>query len=271
MLFFLVLGHLVIVLNALTFGSKNRALPKHGRVAILLRGQAFRQQWMNHVDARSGCHDDSIPAQLKCTDSLLKHIVTPLERNFNTVEFFVVNGVDKSACPTFRNLLMPKFAKWGGAVAKEFDSKTQADNMRATLELFKDTVGGSDYIAKWYDLIIILRHDAEWLTSITEWPTAEFDKLNLFSLCEDGFGRHQGPKENCVNDILHMMPGSLWKGFRNAVGSRLCYNPGHRRGLGHDCYRAFARQVGEDNITFVTDWRPGVIPHFGGNGILELM
>lgn len=252
---FLWLAHVVIPLSALRADISSRALPSNGRVAMLLRGQAFRHRQYSH-----GCDVASVPVQLNCTESLMTHIVAPLEKNHNSVELFVVNGNSKDSCPSFDELLMPKF---GNRVvsAKEYESPNQADNMNVVLQEF---TANSGQFANTYDLIIIVRHDDQWLTSISEWPTAEFDKFNLFSLCEDN------GKEFCVNDNLHMMPGSLWKGFRDAIGTQYCFNARHRRGLGHNCYPAFAERMGQDNITFITSWRPTwALGVRGPNGIAE--
>jgi len=241
------LAHALIPLDALMVEVNNRALPKNGRIAILLRGQAFRQ------GRRSpGCQTESIPAQLRCTDSLMKNIVGPLEHNRNKVEFFVVNGNRKNKCSAFDELLMPKLGNRVVSV-KQYDSHGQADNMYQILQTFSARQVEQNWSNR-YGLIIIVRHDEEWTNSISEWPTADFHKLNLFSLCEES--TNGGSKWSCVNDVLHMMPGSLWRGFRDAVGTEHCFNNKHRRGVGHQCFPAFSERVGEDNIAFITDWRP---------------
>lgn len=196
----------------------------------------------------------NIPLQLRCTESLMKNIVGPLEDNHNTVDLFVVNGNRKHKCTAFDEFVMPKLGNRVRSVS-QYDSKTQADNMVTVLENFRYEVGGQDEdISNQYDLIVIVRHDQEWKISISEWPNADFHKLNLFSLCEESI--NGGDKWSCVNDVLHMMPGSLWKGFREAVGTEQCFNKKHRNGVGHQCFPAFSERVGEDNITFITDWRP---------------
>jgi hypothetical protein len=283
MLRLLWLAELVIPLNALRVEVSNWALPRNGRIAILLRGQAFR-----HWDGAAGGHPpagcdvgnpDVVAAQLHCTDSLLKNIVAPLEQNHNSVEFFILNGNSKENCHSFDQLLMPKFGHRVVSV-REYDSPDQAHNMKAVLNEFERSVGGHDIITKRYDLIIIARHDENWLTSISQWPTAEFGKLNLFSKCEIGF-REKKPhprhcdkrlKKTCVNDNFHMMPGSLWEGFRDAVGTAYCFHPDLEPfPHGHCCYPDFVERVGQDNITFITDWRPNEEETVRGpNDIAEL-
>jgi hypothetical protein len=184
----------------------------------------------------------------------MKNIVGPLEDNHNTVDLFVVNGNSKKKCSAFDELLMPKLGNRVLSV-KQYESDSQADNMFQTLQRFSGAIMQTGQnISSRYDLIIIVRHDEEWTKSISEWPTADFHKLNLFSLCEES--TNGGDKWSCVNDVLHMMPGSLWKGFREAVGTESCFNKKHRNGVGHQCFPAFAEGVGEDNIAFITDWRP---------------
>lgn len=226
-------------------------LPNNGHIAILLRGQAFRNGRLT-----MGCNDAAIYDQLRATKSLLTHIVDPLEQNHNTVEFFIVNGNSKDACPNFEALVMSKFGNRVKSVM-QYNSEDQPDNIRKALEQFKYKAGGLDNITKRYDLIMIVRHDSEWLTSVNTWPTAEFDKFNFFSLCEEQ-GSFGGPKEHCVNDNFHMMPGSLWKAFESTVGTEHCFNAAFRHGSGHGCYPALASRIGENHIAFITDWRP---PH----------
>jgi len=235
MLRLLWVAHVVIPLGALRVEVTNSALPKEGHVAILLRGQAFR-----HGRKSEACQKQQIPAQLNATDSLIDKIVAPLERNQNTVEFFIVNGNSQEHCPMFEELLMPKFGKRVAAI-RQYESLNQSDSMIAVLEEFRFARDPQQY-----DLILIVRHDDYWKQSISEWPTADFDKFNLFSEC--------GEFKACMSDIFFMMPGSRWKGFRDAVGTPRCFD--NQLTHGHYCGRAILKNIGQDNISFITDWRP---------------
>lgn len=278
MLRLLCLAHVVIPLNSLRVEVDNRALPNNGHIAILLRGQAFR-----HLKGSQGCNvgnPDVVAAQLRCTESLMTNIVAPLEHNHNSVELFIANGNSKAHCPSFDELLIPKFGNRVVSV-EQYESQDQATSMKAVLHQFERNAGGHDMITKRYDLIIIARHDEHWLTSISQWPTAEFDKFNLFSLCEEGLGmkmlkmprEHCSLHKTCVSDTFHMMPGSLWKGFQDAVGTEFCFHPSLEPfPHGHCCYTAFSERLGKDNISFITDWRPGSDGHVrDSNGIAELV
>lgn len=221
-------------------------LPNDGHIAILVRGQAFRTGALT-----TGCDDAAVSDQLRATESLLTHIVHPLEQKHNTVEFFVLNGNSKDACPNFEALVVPKFGDRVASVT-QFNSNHQSDNIRKALDQFNEKAGGADKIAKRYDLILIVRHDSEWMTPVNSWPTAEFDKFNFFSRCE----KIGGSKKKCINDIVQVMPGSLWKAFDSTVGTKHCFNITFRHGSGHGCYPELASRIGDDQIAFITDWRP---------------
>jgi len=242
----LVIFALVHSSNALRIGvaPTEKNLPQNGRIAILVRGQAFRSGTYS-----KSCELKWQNEQHEATDSFIRNIVEPLENNGNKVDLFILNG-DTKCKEAFQSLI----TKYGNRIVSvmEVDTRNQGDNMRKTLNQFKDKVGSPDEIAKQYDVVMIVRHDTIWKTNIDSWPTADFNKFNFFSLCEAGGRRGM---DHCVNDILHMMPAASFNEFDSVIGQPNCF-PDFGHGYGHGCWRYIADKIDERQMTFITDWVP---------------
>jgi hypothetical protein len=211
--------------------EKSNAMPKQIHVAVLMRGQVFRSTGRHGLS----CLDSEKQTQLDATESLLENVVKPLEANSNSVEFFVTVGDEN--CTHTQSLL----DKFGGRLraTKIFTSHDQGSNMRETLNLFKEQVGKQFQVSNVmdrYSLIIVARHDLMWEKPMSQWAGVNYDAFNFFSQCQpkpnadpskQGPGKELfvrgGPKENCVNDVAHMMHGSQFEAFDAAVGKECCF------------------------------------------------
>merc|ERR1712079_192586 len=110
-----------------------------------------------------------------------------------------------------------------------------------------------------YDIVMVARHDTTWTLLIDKWPEVRFDTFNFFSSCEPGahFRESGYSPNNCVNDIFHLMNGSLFTLWDSVVGSPYCFEATVNNGNGHGCYKAVATQLTNfDDVAYVTDWRP---------------
>jgi hypothetical protein len=200
----------------------------------------------------------------------VENVVKPLEANDNSVDFFVTVGDEN--CTHTQSLLDLFGSRIRGT--NSFTSLDQGSNMRETLNFFKAEVGKQFQagIMNRYSLIIIARHDLLWEMPMSQWPGVNYDAFNFFSQCEptpnvdplnQGLGTrgfsHGGPKENCVNDVVHMMRGSQFAAFDAAVGRDCCFmlTPDSHRSAGHGCYPHVAALLDKgQQISFLTDWRP---------------
>ena len=84
-----------------TNASASTSLPSNGRVAFLVRGEAYRLGGRNLDTAQAGgCNEEGAESQNEATHSLLKLLVQPLEARGNQVDMFVTetSGVG-SPCP----------------------------------------------------------------------------------------------------------------------------------------------------------------------------
>mmetsp|Transcript_42689 Transcript_42689/g.121732 ORF Transcript_42689/g.121732 Transcript_42689/m.121732 type:complete len:166 (+) Transcript_42689:1-498(+) len=121
-----------------------------------------------------------------------------------------------------REVLRPKAKTFK---VREFASRSQQESFETTLALFEQAVGGPR-AADGYDLIIITRHDVVWKRDLFSSSLLNCSNFNLASPCKSQTSIHtHGP---CLNDILHMMPGSFYGAFRDLP----CFVDHH----GHDCY-----------------------------------
>merc|ERR1719210_2543468 len=94
-----------------------------------------------------------------------------------------------------------------------------------------------------FNLIIVTRHDLIWKQQIYMWPSLTYDEIiagscnsthspaifqkgcfHFMGLCEPR------PKQvlardpsQCVQDIIHMMPGFMFAAFQRAVGNKGCF------------------------------------------------
>eukprot|EP00747_Dinoflagellata_sp_TGD_P185537 gnl/TRDRNA2_/TRDRNA2_42111_c0_seq1.p1 gnl/TRDRNA2_/TRDRNA2_42111_c0~~gnl/TRDRNA2_/TRDRNA2_42111_c0_seq1.p1 ORF type:complete len:333 (+),score=12.84 gnl/TRDRNA2_/TRDRNA2_42111_c0_seq1:74-1072(+) len=231
----------------------SNSYPHSSRIAIVLRGQAFRSGRRESP----GCIDtpDSIARQHNQTQSLLDNIILPLERSKNDVDLYIA---ESSQCPLTSKIV----ALLEGRVKRHTTthSDNQAHGMRLALDFFK--LQRKDVK---YDLIMVTRLDIQWKEPIDKWPSANFGTFNLFSHCPSGIiakmvhcgGQSCTDPHRCVNDILHIMPAKHFDAFDAIVGTPSCFNPKHYLNTsGHFCYNSFAAAFGEQNISYVTPWIP---------------
>ena len=152
------------------------------------------------------------------------------------------------------------------------ESSNQPQNMRLALDLFKSSVPRPER----YGLMLITRHDVVWTRRITHWPVAtNFSRLNFLSGCEprcvgcrtlchrcknmSGVGsKFGGEPRQCVQDVMHMMPGQAFSAFDHSVGVRgsRCFD-GYNKGSGHGCFRVLEERLGPTGFVLPLDyWRP---------------
>lgn len=230
--------------------SKRTDVPRNGRIAILIRGQAFRK-YSNGQRFRGGvppCLEEMTDDQINVSQSLLEKIIVPLQEQNNKVDVVITD----SPCKLTR-----KINKLLGSVvlaSKQFETSGQADDMAKAIDAFIEAHQGHEKL-KEYDMIFITRHDIEWLMDIRQWE-ADFSKLNFFARCEPGAARNVGG-EDCVYDNLHVMPGPLFQAFADTIGK----DPGcfltdtDPLGWGHACLNPLTAAL-PGKISFITDWRP---------------
>jgi hypothetical protein len=232
------------------------SLPSNGRVAFLVRGEAYRLGGRNLDTAQAGgCQEGGVKSQKQATYSLLKLLVQPLEERGNKVDMFVTetSGV-QVPCPLVAGL----HAMYEGNRSRTAVFRTtvrmasQADSMRFALDFLKQRAHGR--VESVYDLVLIVRHDMVWTEAIDKWPSpADFSKFSFFSACE----KRSGDPENCVSDTLLLMPGSLFPAFDSVAGSEgsKCFVASFRHGSGHECSGAVTKATGQ-SPSLVTDYVP---------------
>ena len=155
-------------------------LPQHGRVAVLLRGEAFRCGGKSSY----GCCKEAHDPQVHATNSLFKRVVLPLQDHGNKVHVFMSEA---SGFPTARgdaHCDMDHDLKvvFPPEVLRVFKPsprrKGQAAAFRYAMDLFKANADPASY-----DLIIIVRHDLFWNAPIHQLPPpADLSKVSFFSL-----------------------------------------------------------------------------------------
>ena len=226
------------------------SLPQSGRVAVLLRGQAFRSggRQAGH-SGLWGCATGARDAQMNATRSLIDMITRPLrEVQRNTVDVIVseASGED-GPCPLTWKLKDAFAAEHLLAFEPQKDAGGQAESMRVALELFKARADPASY-----DLILIVRHDLRWKLPIDTWHApVDFAKLNFFSRCEPSSGSSMG----CVEDMVLTMPGRDFAAFDGQVGSGNCFVHEVIDGAGHGCVQQVHAKLGYEP-GLLTDWRP---------------
>ena len=226
-----------------------------GRVAIVLRGEAFRGSTMPKArfDERSvtSCNSTFSQLQLRAWASLRQHIVAPLEDTCGVqVEVFA------SECSTGRCALMYAFRELFSERNKRFvaahtacKSSSQGESLRESLSLFEHRTEPSQY-----DFVVLARHDAVWAVPITQW-TFNASRFHFLSRCQlrcasagsnltsgrggdttrlpDGFSDdprschpiHGGTPSMCVHDIVHLIPGTSFYNFsRRVAGTHGCFS-----------------------------------------------
>ena len=244
-----------VSLNTNTGASTS--LPSNGRVAFLVRGEAYRLGGRNLDTAQAGgCNEGATESQNQATHSLLKLLVQPLEARGNQVDMFVTetSGVE-SPCPLVEPGLK---AVYQGHRNRTVLFRTavrmgsQADSMRLALDFLKESAHGR--VESVYDLVLLVRHDMVWTEAIHKWPPpADFSRFSFTSACE----KRAGDAENCVSDTLLVIPGSLFPAFDSVAGAEgsKCFEASFRHGSGHECSGAITRATGQAP-SLVTDYVP---------------
>lgn len=275
-------------------------LPSKGRVAVLLRGETFRAK-----PNLGSCRERVRDRQFNATNSIIRRVVEPLEAHGNVVDIFMQDAPAAERLPAdcykeksiFDMLgekmgLAPKkteeeelrcvdtdstcrenatrdlFSLYQprNVTVKKLKAGAQGDGIRKFLNFFNEAVGSAKRVAQLYDLVIVTRHDLTWEAPIDTWP-ANFSQFNFASRCE-----REGPcacserPRECVHDILHVLPGSMYERFDQEVGTKMCFcfkncKPEIPKVLfvpqsGHGCFSQMANSFGEENVGFATDWVP---------------
>mmetsp|Transcript_18497 Transcript_18497/g.46349 ORF Transcript_18497/g.46349 Transcript_18497/m.46349 type:complete len:237 (+) Transcript_18497:29-739(+) len=158
----------------------------NSRVAILLRGRAFREVSASH-DRRppsAGC-SGSIAAnksQTLASLSLRNHIVAPLEACGNVVEILITECSRPQGCSRFQQLILDLYGSRVVASITRCMTKDQLRSVRMSLDLLKSAADKRNY-----DMIIITRHDIIWAHPITHWRSFNASSFNFLGGC-------------CIND-----------------------------------------------------------------------
>ena len=269
-----------------TLVGNGTALPNNGRVAFIIRGEAFRNGGRNLAkDSQAGCQPEARGWQEMATRSFMEMMVQPLETRGNEVDLFVTetSGVNKS-CEITDSLRIlfeekPTVSAASSNRIKAFAPiarlEGQAESLRFALDLFKNSSTSPEA----YNLIMVVRHDMIWTLAINDWPPpADFSKFAFMSLCQHSAG---GPNDwangkfdrshsSCVSDVMLCMPGSSFAAFDGVVGKpgAKCFEPQYRHGAGHECYEVMAEAIGQ-TPTFATDYMPtGTVRRAGPLGWL---
>lgn len=214
------------------------ALPNGSNVAILFRGQAFRSG--GRVNATS-CSASRVSDQLRITQSALDNIVLPLERHSHTVDIYLV---ESGNCP-----LLHHVAGLFGTrvrVASRFKGKRQVHGVLKVLDEFRSHAKPDSY-----KLVVMLRFDLFFKTSIYNWPDVNIDAFNFFSRCEvSPLTITMETEGGCANDILYVMPGGYVSAFHKMI-NKVCWF-----GHGHLCYKHVVAAFGSEHVGFVTNQIP---------------
>jgi len=216
------------------------ALPNGSKIAILLRGQAFRSGGPVRTSRsdHTACAESHMSDQLRITQSALDNIVLPLELHSHTVDVYLV---ESGNCP-----LLHHVAGLFGArvrVKDTFKGKRQVNGVLKALELFRGRAEPESY-----KVVFMLRFDLLFKTSIYNWPDVNIDAFNFFSRCEAS-PQTTFIEQNfkyCVNDILYVMPGGYVPAFNKMINNDCWF------GHGHFCYKHVVELFGEEHVGFIT-------------------
>lgn len=234
------------------FGSEAVRKPETERVALLLRGVSFHKGYRKR---KPGCIEEMHASQVLAWQSLMDKIVITLERQHIPVDMFIT---DREECKMFDDELHVFLDPHRNVKIKRMNTSSQALNMRAALDWFKQEAGGMSAVLDYYSLVIVTRHDLIWLKPFGSWPTADTSKFNFLN--REGFSTEKPNGDFQVNDVFHMMPGHAFPAFDWAVGTGGCFNPETNRyeigSVGHLCMCQLSHAIGSDHISFVTEWRP---------------
>ena len=255
-----------------TMTAAEAELASH-RVAILLRGQAFRTGTQS-----DGCNPKTVDHQLMQAKQFMMYVVEPLVRAGKKVRLVItVNNGACSLVPQLMNVYT-NFTNFEPGTVRLIAADTvtvtpsQSAGILNTLKLFQAAAmkpqGGA-----WdrYAAIILARHDLTWHAPITKFLSAENLGRGFYFLsrCEPG-ATFNGA--DCINDALFAGGSSLFlKFWKHAIGEKDCFvdaayekagdPPRTWRGqyhnnIGHGCLTWTQAAVGAENVHFLTDWRP---------------
>jgi len=216
-------------------------MPKGQRIAMLVRGQSFRC-------LESSCCNDSWANQMYATRSQMKHLVLPLEENGNKVDIFLADN--QCALSSYQHMAYNNGTNRvvGTSIVA---ADIQANSVRMSLNFLKQ----SGDVAKKYSHVIFIRHDIVFPTSLAQWPI-DFNQFNFASKCEvkSQYG------ENCVSDLMFVMPARVFPTFDQTVGTGKCFNPemGGFFGNGHQCWHPLTTAMSAigQPVGFVFKWHP---------------
>lgn len=223
-------------------------LPQNGKVAIIIRGQAFR----GAGQFAKGCNSSAAPHQLEQAQSMVKNLIRPLQRFGNAVSVFMAES--SGPCPLLKKLTsvynadetVEVFAYTGQKFAN------QGDALRLAMKMFEMD---SQIPASGYDLVMVTRHDLYWKIPIDLWmPSKDFQHFNFYSKCEP-----KAPIADCVNDIVYTMPGSMTLGFVESLYAKHCFSfeicEKASECHGHACKKAMLNLT-KSAESFLTAWHP---------------
>jgi len=219
-------------------------LPRGSRIAIVLRGQTFRDggRWGESCSTNT----EAVEKQLLATKSVLDKVALAFDMASHTVDIYLFESSNCSMFEDIVDLVGPRLR-----FRQSFRGKSQSESMNRTVNEFK-----LHDPAK-YRVIIMLRLDVIVKSYVYQWPNVDYDKFNFYSHCPLKTDS-QNPFK-CVNDVMHVMPGKYFAAWQRMVGRGRCFNgkPGpNGRDCGHLCYGQAVKAFGQDNVGFVTDWAP---------------
>lgn len=227
---------------------KNR-LPQNGKVAIIIRGQAFR----GAGQFAKGCNSTTAPHQFQQAQSMVNNLIRPLQNFGNAVSIFMAES--SGPCPLVQKLTSVYNANGTVEVlaytGKQFAN--QGDGLRLAMKMFEMD---SPIPASGYDLVMVTRHDLYWKIPVDLWmPTKDFQHFNFYSKCEPK--APIGP--SCVNDIVYTMPGSMTLGFVEALYAKNCFSfdicEKAAECHGHSCKKPML-DLTKSEASFLTSWHP---------------
>ena len=257
------------------------------RVALLLRGQAFRgspldKRHYSH-DFVTSCNASYSRIQEHAWSTLLEHVVLPLEEDGGTVDIVATECTNAEGCEIAEESLGRIFGSRMLGVKTNCTAANQGESMRATLTEFRSR---ALVPILEYDLVLVTRHDLIWSRNITLWG-ADFSRLNFLARCMMRCGEESsadvtpdrgachpilgGSSEECVLDALHTLPGHTFSTFeKRIIGSDGCFSlvddfdprnsdprkPHTPSTAGHLCYNASAAFLPETPGFILNDWRP---------------
>eukprot|EP00930_Biecheleria_cincta_P027369 TRINITY_DN19238_c0_g1_i1.p1 TRINITY_DN19238_c0_g1~~TRINITY_DN19238_c0_g1_i1.p1 ORF type:complete len:383 (+),score=58.67 TRINITY_DN19238_c0_g1_i1:91-1239(+) len=261
--------------------------PRRGRVAIVVRGRAFRLGGRFGL----GCKVRALDTQREEANSLVTMVVDPLLAKGNSVDMFVsessgtscsltkdlvalYDSLAKPRSPKERSMtdlyttthldaisrpssLTDMYAQGTQGSLQVFHhnsprSVNQRSGLIAALNFFKQKT----YNRQQYDLVLVVRHDLLWKQPIDEWQiTGDYSELNFMSRCEP-----TTKVPNCVNDMVWTMPGSMFDGFEKSIGHRNCFQEEQcrRKGMchGHGCKQVMMNLTHSKAESYLTKWIP---------------